>query len=392
VPAAYQPRPLVYPRLIVTDIATGVQYVTPLGAYSPGWDSWSKPEPVPRKRPSNLKDFSSLTAWGVHNRNRQIRSPVTVVYPPAFGTQVTYEDIDPQMFVSVGAIPEPPVPDWQTALRLAVKDQKVNLAQSLAEYKQAQNMFASNGKAIANAFLGLLSGNKSQVFKSLGLMPKQLHGTIAIRYGWMPLIQDLHGAAQELEAALQRPQYRKINTKTKVEDRQKYTIYIDVPRRTRTDFDAQWNVSAKVIAYCKQESLAACRLGLTNPINLVWELIPYSFVLDWIIPIGNWLNSLDAGVGLIEIYGTVTTRSKMIATETYGNQYYLQERYSRVPFWGLPAPPLPRYDPSIGVGRVANALALLSQAKRKVSQTPSPPGKPIRVLFQGKFNPLVPRN
>lgn len=36
------------------------------------------------------------------------------------------------------------------------------------------------------------------------------------------------------------------------------------------------------------------RTGLFNPAALAWELLPYSFVVDWFLPIGNYLNSLDA--------------------------------------------------------------------------------------------------
>jgi len=370
---ASQPRPLVYPRLIVTDVASGNQFIYPLGAWSPGYDSWSKTDTVPRPRPRNVIDSSSMTVCGPHARSKEFRTPVTIVYPPAFGSQVTYEDIDPQMFVAPGYVADPPIADWQTALRLKVKDQRVNLAQSLAEFGQTQKMFVSNATAIANALRGLRNGNLPSVFKSLGVKPKQLRGTIAnrwleLRYGWMPLIQDLHGAVEELQSSLQRPIFRKISLTVNADDRSNFTIYVDIPRRTPVVVKAEARVTAKVIAYCKQESLAACRLGLTNPLALAWELVPYSFVIDWIFPIGNWLNSLDAGVGLIEIYGTVSFRHKFYGEASFGGQYNTRESYARVPFYGLPDAPLPNYSPSIGVTRVANALALLSQVKSEVHQ------------------------
>lgn len=30
-------------------------------------------------------------------------------------------------------------------------------------------------------------------------------------------------------------------------------------------------------------------LGLTNPELVAWELVPYSFVADWFIPLGDWM-------------------------------------------------------------------------------------------------------
>lgn len=33
------------------------------------------------------------------------------------------------------------------------------------------------------------------------------------------------------------------------------------------------------------------RLGLKDPLSIAWELVPYSFVADWFIPIGAWLQA-----------------------------------------------------------------------------------------------------
>lgn len=45
-------------------------------------------------------------------------------------------------------------------------------------------------------------------------------------------------------------------------------------------------------------------LGITNPIAAGWELIPFSHVVDLIVPIGNWLQSLDTLNGITG-YGQV---------------------------------------------------------------------------------------
>jgi hypothetical protein len=39
-------------------------------------------------------------------------------------------------------------------------------------------------------------------------------------------------------------------------------------------------------------------LGLINPATVVWELIPLSFVVDWALGIGDWLDSFTDFVGL----------------------------------------------------------------------------------------------
>jgi hypothetical protein len=41
------------------------------------------------------------------------------------------------------------------------------------------------------------------------------------------------------------------------------------------------------------EPLSTSRaLGLLDPLTVVWEIIPYSFVVDWFLPIGSYLENL----------------------------------------------------------------------------------------------------
>jgi len=298
------------------------------------------------------------------------KSPVTFSVPDGSGGFVQYSDVDPQWYTTVGQIGlYPQTPDWQTKLRLAVKDQKTNLAQSLAEYPQAQRMFADNATTIAKTLRSLRKGDIKGVFDTLGLPRKKLPGTISnrwleLQYGWKPLLMDLHGAVEELQSALQRPRTRRIKVRVSESDeREVQSGYIPHLQRYGK-IKAYAKTTAKVTAYLQQESLAASRLGFTNPVNLAWELLPYSFVIDWFIPIGDWLNSLDAAIGLISITGTVTTKTNYKAYNDFGGQSYFQESYGRSVFYDLPSAPLPSYSPSVGATRVANALALLSQLKR----------------------------
>jgi hypothetical protein len=50
----------------------------------------------------------------------------------------------------------------------------------------------------------------------------------------------------------------------------------------------------------------SAKLGLINPLLVGWELVPYSFVIDWFLPIGNMLEALDATVGTQFVSGTQT--------------------------------------------------------------------------------------
>jgi len=339
-----------------------------LGLWSPGYIQSYKPESERRVKPKDL--IGNLTAWGGHSRQTSLRAPVSWDTPPdTYGSFVRYIDIDPQWYASNGNVGLNLDPDWQTKLRLAIKDQKVNLAQTMAEYPQAQRMFANNATTIAKTLRFLKRGDLPNVFKTLGIPRKQLRGTISnrwleLQYGWMPLLSDLHGSVEELQAGLTRQQTRKVTVRVSAEENRK-TLGGYVPQIQKDSYiEAYGKKTVKVVAYLRQESLAASRLGFTNPINLAWELLPYSFVIDWFIPIGNWLNSLDAGIGFQGVTGTVTTKVKYISTNQYGGQYWMYQSYGRSLLYDIPDAPLPSYKPSVGVVKVANALALLSQLKR----------------------------
>lgn len=362
-PHARYLKKVVFPKMTIFDTVLGTSTTYDLGSYSTGYYDVVKPEQQRRKKPSNILDLSSLTSWGGHETTDTYTGQLNYSFPSG-RYLYSLTDIDSSTYCSCGDPGLSIFPDWQTKLRLAIKDQKTNLAQSLAEFKQTQDMFASNATAIAGAFRNLKRGNVPGAFKALGLKPKQLRGTIAnrwleLRYGWVPLLQDLHGSVEELQTAFNRPWFRRVEAYTKTENRQKSSVPGPL-ESMRIFYDFQHVQSAKAVAYVQGNPPVETRLGFTNPANLAWELLPYSFVVDWFIPIGDWLNAMDAERGTTNCYGTVTTKDKVISTTSAGS-YYLRRTYGRAVFYGVPSIPLPRWNPSLGVGRIANALALLGQ-------------------------------
>lgn len=52
------------------------------------------------------------------------------------------------------------------------------------------------------------------------------------------------------------------------------------------------------------------QLGVINPIALTWELIPFSFVVDWFIPIGNFLRGVVPPPGISQVSGYTYVKAK----------------------------------------------------------------------------------
>lgn len=82
-------------------------------------------------------------------------------------------------------------------------------------------------------------------------------------------------------------------------------------------------------------------LGLTEPLESIWEMIPFSFILDWWFNIGKWIASWSPNIGIKTLASWVvvtdtTTLTSTVETGTiynpanYLNQIEIAGSYSRV--------------------------------------------------------------
>lgn len=51
-------------------------------------------------------------------------------------------------------------------------------------------------------------------------------------------------------------------------------------------------------------------VGVTNPLTVIWEKVPFSFAIDWFLPVGGWLDSMDAAIGLHFLTGVISEWSE----------------------------------------------------------------------------------
>lgn len=289
-------------------------------------------------------------------------------------------------------------------LLLNIQDQSVNVAQMIAERKQTLSMIADNATRIANAIRAVRRGDIGSAVASLGggspsrRIRRNLRanrGTSArqvsqnwlqLQYGWLPLLSDVDGLAKQL--ASDRPTYADIRAEGSATLRDSYQL-INIPA-DKYNFGQEVTIDQKVtvkqVAYfqIKAETTAlAGQLGLTNPLALAWELVPYSFVVDWFLPIGNYLQSLDATAGCQFTDGSVTTVTETIVTwRWFGDgsadpgfgtrrdwhqsmNYTVKEKVlsiDRSKMSSFPSPMLPDVKNPLSWRHAANALALLRQA------------------------------
>lgn len=259
-----------------------------------------------------------------------------------------------------------------TECLLKLKEDKVNVGQALAEAKRSANMLADT----YSKFAKLLIAAKRRDFRSLkrafgrnarrSVVGKGVADTyLQWKYGWLPLANDVYGAYQLFQEKIEPPllltAVRNISSN---HDLSGNTTYYTV------DGSLQCNNTCKITARLSDAYLAeANALGLINPLSLGWELVPYSFVVDWVIPIGNVLEALTASAGLTFIGGYEGQRAEAESTAHYkpysviGEKNYLKINsfnYRREKLSGFPKP-VPYVKSPFSNSNLKSAAALLRQ-------------------------------
>lgn len=193
-------------------------------------------------------------------------------------------------------------------------DRKVDVLTALGEAKSSISMVSSALSDLMSGYKALRKG-KIGVLRKLfkkGALSKPVsrhwrNKTVENRYleytyGWSPMIGDIVTAFKELSDQKPLPQVMKVShsTKLRCDFPSNYTgrgyrimktnCYFAV-RSEKVRRSAEWNL-------------------INNPLLTAWELVPYSFVVDWFIPIGDTIGQFSAADGLDFISGTTTQHTR----------------------------------------------------------------------------------
>lgn len=194
-----------------------------------------------------------------------------------------------------------------------MKDQKIDLSTYLAESVKSAGMLADGLSDLTRLLMAIKRGNVQEVVsRGLGLIPSRrvpqstrvlYKGTrhagnyyLQYKYGWKPLLGDLATLFELSQKRLERERMLLSSVRVITES---YEDSSSVSYWTNRQQSVKVTAKCKFTALLKTEFLDQARqIGLTNPLQTGWELIPWSFVVDWAAPIGNYLASLDAAAGL----------------------------------------------------------------------------------------------
>lgn len=234
-----------------------------------------------------------------------------------------------------------------------LKRQDVNLAVAFGERAATAEMVANTTATVLRALerarrldvAGVARELKCAVLRSFNPRRhpdgKAASLWLEYQYGWSPLYSDVYGAVSELHNRDTRmdDRYRcTVSGKTEGYDESMIDTTYGVPSGVSSLLQgtAQMRTRVRYRAYCRLDYVldnpmlaTLAELGITNPAEVAWELLPFSFVADWFVPIGSYLSRLDATTGWTFKGGSMSKLTRA------NREFYVRSvRIASVNAWG----------------------------------------------------------
>lgn len=278
-----------------------------------------------------------------------------------------------------------------------VSGASAQIGADIGERKQAMNSITSHAGQLLKAARALRKGRVLDFCKALGIRKHTVRSAasnagslwLEYSYGWKPLVEDMHNAVN----VLQRPFPDKV-VRGRATGKHHVLYKYDVPppywshEVTTHDWVIKCHLQLR-ISVDNWVAWYANDLGLTNPAAIAWELVPFSFVVDWFLPIGKYLQSLTDFVGLnrqdpFTTWYSVLDRDYQF-NNVWGNSARRWDRRVNVQRTvTLPSPPnLHSRFTGFYSARGANAIALLTSTLRDLPNVPITHPKKYRA---GRYN------
>lgn len=297
-----------------------------------------------------------------------------------------------------------------------MKDGNWNAALFIGESKESWHTIRSAATRLYQAQRALRRGNLKLALTSLGVTRHRYENGVyptrktvqanasgywlEAQLGWKPLLQDMHDGAKAIATILVdplRPPLVKCigrGTSSSLVSSTQKDVDANHSLKTTTTTNL---VRGEIGVYFRQSSKGikvASSLGLTNPMSLIWEAIPMSFVIDYVLGIGDYLENLTAFHGFDFHSGWITTSDTVrssyvclggppvnkytlfgywVLTGTVNKSGYTyryeSKSIARSVLTSFPSPKVPTFDYAFKkdrfVRQTLNVLSLFAQFKSK---------------------------
>lgn len=305
--------------------------------------------------------------------------------------------------------PDMPIFDLLVGLAGQARQSNFSLPITLIEGRRTATMIMNTATTLAGAIhdvrrgnltgmlsrfgLGTTSSQRSRFNRSYGRDPSRAAADawLQYQYGWKPLLNDAKNAAEALAEAVSR---NGDDSTTSVRKRISDNLLVVTHGAV---IGSSPFTTGTVITRCQRSRRAIWRFkpraadlpglfGMVNPAEVVWEVIPFSFVADWFLPIGNYLSTLDLPLRFTHVGGS--TGYRKVSTWTTIPKSVQHKDGQICPNVGdlastaqsvmvrrdkLGGPPVPSvndmyFRPQLGASRVTSAIALLRQQASRLGR------------------------
>lgn len=208
-----------------------------------------------------------------------------------------------------------------------LENANAQVANIVAERAQTYSMMASSIQRL-QAFLQSPKKAVIGYITDKGVTKRVANDSLQYAFGVEPLLKDVYDLSQAFSKSLTdsaNTDMVKVNSTGTASDTifsgyesgSYFSDWYTVERKVRVRYMCEYRIDNSTYN-------ALNRFGLVDPSRVLWEVLPWSFVIDWFLPIGSFLSQLHADAGLTFRQGTmsVEVETKRTVRRTYKSTDY----------------------------------------------------------------------
>lgn len=270
-----------------------------------------------------------------------------------------------------------------TECLLKIQDRKVNYGETLAEARGAISHLADTVTRVVQLFLGIRRRDHRLIAKALGLGKKRSRrhfssNWLEYQFAWLPLMADIFGTYTLIQEGFNFSDEKPMLLRAVRKLTDSTTIDLSLGG---IQANGKVTVEDRCILFYRLNPFILRKygqLGLINPFEVAWAVVPFSFVVDWFIPIGNLFQALGATIGTEFVDGCLSrtatgtrTLKRLTTTNRYPYQkdkstYQCVSTHKSFERRAILTPPIPGFyiKNPLSTSHATSALALIAQLSR----------------------------
>jgi len=208
---------------------------------------------------------------------------------------------------------------------------RISLAQGgtiIGEIRKTIDMIRHPAQLLRNSLQDYLYvvKNRAKGFKTVRKKNKIVAGTwLEFTFGWVPLIRDVQDASRALARVVSNiPPLEKVSVTVKDES-------TDIVAGSYSVGQSSWSFDNVTKTQVKSACYGAINLSVSRPTSVlsafglrphdffptVWELIPYSFVIDYFTNIGDMIAAVSFPTSYLAWWGQTNVRRSSCSSENF---------------------------------------------------------------------------